>query len=167
MSFVRIYLSFALNVVKTKVFISGQDLHRGRMLPDFQVRFTEGKPLAGGHYSQLLRMVDTVREKVVVVKRVPILEHVFWWEREVTALTGLMHPNIVTLLQEPIHIDQSIYLVMEEMDEDLRGYIRRKIPTMPFTCFSLIRAFLQILRGLSYMHGLNWLHRDLKPQNLG
>ena len=140
------------------------NVHLGRVLPDFQVRYTEDVRLAGGHYSQVLRMRDTVLQKRVVVKRVPILENAFPWEREVTALMGLMHPNIVTLLQEPIHIDQSIYLVMEEMDEDLRQHIRRMFPF----CFSTLRrAFLQILRGLSHMHGLNWLHRDLKPQNPG
>ncbi|CAK9062641.1 unnamed protein product [Durusdinium trenchii] len=144
------------------------DLDLDQVLPRDDARFREAEqvmPLNRGTFSQVLRKMDMVREKVVVVKHLSI--GLMWdvgafpWEREVTALMGLKHPNIVTLLEEPISMKDSIHLVLENMDEDLRQYIKR---TRPLTLISLRRAWLQILRGVYHMHKLNWLHRDLKPQ---
>ncbi|CAK9113504.1 unnamed protein product [Durusdinium trenchii] len=146
------------------------DLDLDQVLPRDDARFREAEqvmPLNRGTFSQVLRKMDMVREKVVVVKHLSI--GLMWdvgafpWEREVTALMGLKHPNIVTLLEEPISMKDSIHLVLENMDEDLRQYIKR---TRPLTLISLRRAWLQILRGVYHMHKLNWLHRDLKPQNI-
>ncbi|XP_053205667.1 cyclin-dependent kinase 16-like isoform X2 [Panonychus citri] len=83
--------------------------------------------------------------------------------REVSLLRGLKHNNIVTL-HDIIHTDKTLTLVFEYLEQDLRQYMNN--------CANLlsknnVKIFLfQLLRGLSYIHHRQILHRDLKPQNL-
>ncbi|XP_015793683.1 cyclin-dependent kinase 16 [Tetranychus urticae] len=83
--------------------------------------------------------------------------------REVSLLRGLKHNNIVTL-HDIIHTDKTLTLVFEYLEQDLRQYMDH--------CANLlsqnnVKIFLfQLLRGLSYIHRKQILHRDLKPQNL-
>eukprot|EP00913_Durusdinium_trenchii_P023519 g22096.t1 len=136
------------------------DLDLDQVLPRDDARFREAEqvmPLNRGTFSQVLRKMDMVREKVVVVKHLSI--GLMWdvgafpWEREVTALMGLKHPNIVTLLEEPISMKDSIHLVLENMDEDLRQYIKR---TRPLTLISLRHFGLSRRQTIQSLECFGW-----------
>jgi serine/threonine protein kinase len=82
--------------------------------------------------------------------------------REISNLQVLRHPNIVTLA-DVLFNPPKISIVFEYCEYDLRKYID-KFKELPI---KLIKTFLyQLLSGLSYMHKLDIVHRDLKSQNL-
>ena len=96
----------------------------------------------------------------------------------------LSHPNIVRLL-DVIHTEETLMLVFEFMDQDLKKYLEislgnsglvRLIYTHTTTHRymdsvqgnlqpSVIKSFMyQLLNGLAFCHDNRVLHRDLKPQ---
>jgi serine/threonine protein kinase len=84
--------------------------------------------------------------------------------REISILKQLQHPNIV-VLHEVVHTADSLTLVFEFLDQDLKNYLD--------ACGSrgiddyTIKSFLfQLLQGIAFCHQNRVLHRDLKPQNL-
>lgn len=84
------------------------------------------------------------------------------FQREVTALKRLNHPNIVRLLDAgddgPLH-----YLVTEFIEgEDLSRYL--KSHPMPVTqALSILR---DVCEALAYAHEQGVIHRDIKPANI-
>jgi len=84
--------------------------------------------------------------------------------REVSLLRGLKQANIVTL-HDIIHTQTSLTLVFEYLERDLKQYMEDMSGVK--LAMNNVRIFLfQLLRGLTYCHQKNILHRDLKPQNL-
>lgn len=83
--------------------------------------------------------------------------------REVSILSDLQHPNIVSL-KEVINNSQQLVLVFEFLDKDLKKYIEtQRHPMNPM----LIKSYAyQILSGLCYLHCKGIMHRDMKPSNL-
>lgn len=83
--------------------------------------------------------------------------------REICLLKELKHKNIVRL-HDVLHSERKITLVFEYCDQDLKKYFD--------TCGGeidqqVVKSFMyQLLKGLSFCHSHNILHRDLKPQNL-
>ncbi len=85
------------------------------------------------------------------------------FEREVTAVGGLHHPNVVTTFGTERH-DGELCLVMEYLaGETLADLIRRR-PALS------VRRKLQILHdicsGLGHAHRAGIIHRDIKPANV-
>uniref|UniRef100_A0AC35U1G1 Protein kinase domain-containing protein n=1 Tax=Rhabditophanes sp. KR3021 TaxID=114890 RepID=A0AC35U1G1_9BILA len=83
--------------------------------------------------------------------------------REICLLKQLKHPNVV-LLKDVIHSDQKLTLVFECCEQDLKKYFDQNNGNIPNSQVRYL--FQQLLRGLSYCHQHNVLHRDLKPHNL-
>lgn len=83
--------------------------------------------------------------------------------KEVKALVGLKHPNIVTL-QELILNDNDLHLIFEFIGVNLYEFMssqNREIPEL-----KIRNIIYQILQGLAYMHKQNFFHRDMKPENI-
>ncbi|XP_064156568.1 cyclin-dependent kinase 18-like [Anguilla rostrata] len=122
--------------------------------------------LGEGTYATVFKGRSKLTENLVALKEIR-LEHEEGAPctaiREVSLLKNLKHANIV-ILHDIIHTDQSLTLVFEYLDSDLKQYLDN--------CGSLMsmhnaKIFMfQLLRGLSYCHKRKILHRDLKPQNL-
>uniref|UniRef100_A0A0N5B9Y1 Cell division protein kinase 5 n=1 Tax=Strongyloides papillosus TaxID=174720 RepID=A0A0N5B9Y1_STREA len=83
--------------------------------------------------------------------------------REICLLKQLKHPNIVTLL-DIMHAEKKLTLVFECCEQDLKKYFDQCEGKISQT--QTRHLMQQLLRGLSYCHSHNVLHRDLKPQNL-
>jgi NIMA (never in mitosis gene a)-related kinase len=86
---------------------------------------------------------------------------------EVTVLSSLKHPYIVRY-QESIFDNHTLAIVMDYADG---GDLSKKINATRFAGkhfpeSQILRWFTQMILGLKYIHGLDILHRDLKPQNL-
>lgn len=85
--------------------------------------------------------------------------------REISLMKELKHQNIVRLY-DVIHTEQTLTLVFEYMDQDLKKYMDafgNKGAIEPVLCKSFL---FQLLRGIAFCHENRVLHRDLKPQNL-
>lgn len=83
--------------------------------------------------------------------------------REITILRQLNHPNIIRLHSLMNH-DQTLYLVLDLCDCDLRTYFLRNNHLLPISeCKKII---FQILKALEYLNSKQIMHRDFKPQNI-
>lgn len=85
------------------------------------------------------------------------------FETEAKAVSMLQHQNIVQLYEYGIE-DGSRYFTMQYIDgESLAERIAaRKSMALP----KIIDYAKQICRGLRYAHGMDVIHRDIKPQNV-
>lgn len=78
-------------------------------------------------------------------------------------LKELKHRNIIRLL-DVLHGENKLTLVFEYCDQDLKKYFDSCNGEIDS---DTVKSFMQqLLRGLSFCHSHNVLHRDLKPQNL-
>jgi serine/threonine protein kinase len=85
------------------------------------------------------------------------------FQREVVAVSKLVHPNIV-VAYDCLEVEDNHYLVMEYVQGvDLARYIKEHGPLPIETAVSYI---LQAASGLQHAHRQGIVHRDIKPANL-
>ena len=81
--------------------------------------------------------------------------------REFEILSKLNHPNMVRVYDYGSLPDGGVFLAEEYIDgfslQDARALISPQ---------SLTDLTMQILNGLSYVHGMGMIHRDIKPANV-
>ncbi|XP_076334634.1 cyclin-dependent kinase 17-like isoform X2 [Tachypleus tridentatus] len=128
--------------------------------------YTKLDKLGEGTYATVFKGKSRLTDNFVALKEIR-LEHEEGAPctaiREVSLLKDLKHNNIVTL-HDIVHTEQSLTLVFEYLEKDLKQYMD--------DCGNIlnmnnVKLFLfQLLRGLAYCHRRRILHRDLKPQNL-
>jgi non-specific serine/threonine protein kinase len=83
--------------------------------------------------------------------------------REISLMKELKHPNIV-FLHDVIHTEQTLTLVFEFMEQDLKKYIDSYSGNL--SALEIQSFTQQMLKGIAFCHENRVLHRDLKPQNL-
>uniref|UniRef100_A0A3Q0R021 non-specific serine/threonine protein kinase n=1 Tax=Amphilophus citrinellus TaxID=61819 RepID=A0A3Q0R021_AMPCI len=84
-------------------------------------------------------------------------------KKEVTLLSKMKHPNIVTFIRS-FQEGGSLYIVMEYCDG---GDLMKKINMqrgVSFTEEQIVDWFVQICLGLKHIHDRKILHRDIKAQ---
>lgn len=122
-----------------------------------------------GTYGVVYRARDKVTGEIVALKKVKMEK-----EREGFPLTSLREINILLSFHHPSIVDvkevvvgnslDSIFMVMEYMEHDLKGLI--EIMKQTFSQSEVKCLMLQLLAGVKYLHD-NWvLHRDLKTSNI-
>ena len=83
---------------------------------------------------------------------------------EIVLMKKLSHPNVVKYIQSGMK-NGRIAIFMEYGDNgDLAHYL--SLQTEHFKEPRIWEIFLQVVKGLNYIHHSNILHRDLKPQNI-
>lgn len=84
--------------------------------------------------------------------------------REINILLSLNHPSIVGVKEVVMGDLDSIFMVMEYMEYDLK--VLMEVMNQPFSIGEVKWLMLQLLEGIECLHG-NWvLHRDLKTSNI-
>ncbi len=82
-------------------------------------------------------------------------------KREFEILSKLDHPNLVRVYDYGSLPDGGVFLAEEYIDgfslQDARALIQPE---------GMIDITLQLLHGLSYLHGMGMIHRDIKPANV-
>jgi len=87
--------------------------------------------------------------------------------REVYALTTLEHPFIVPFIYTGIHEDHPFVVSRYINGGDLRDKINHSIINRnTLTLESLYAWVPRVGEALTYMHANDWIHRDIKPDNI-
>ncbi|KAG6425301.1 hypothetical protein SASPL_115729 [Salvia splendens] len=75
---------------------------------------------------------------------------------------GGKHPSIIGFKEVAVDAYRGLYLVMEHMDFDLRGYMAEEVLPIP----QVKMLMKQLIQGVNFLHQNRVLHRDLKPSNI-
>ncbi|KAK8994035.1 hypothetical protein V6N11_008242 [Hibiscus sabdariffa] len=128
--------------------------------------------ISEGTYGIVYRAKDKKTGEIVALKKVKLLggrdleEYGFPVTslREINILASFHHPSIVKVKEVVVDDHDSVYMVMEYMEHDLKWLMdsmKRR-----FSTSDVKSLMLQLLEGVKYLHD-NWvLHRDLKTSNL-
>jgi serine/threonine protein kinase len=86
---------------------------------------------------------------------------------EVRILGELAHENIIKLITARVVFEQKpllfeCHMIIEKGDCDLRQYRRNITPTWA----QFVNIYNGVLAGLVYLHGVGYLHGDIKPENI-
>ncbi|KAM0671754.1 serine/threonine kinase [Ordospora colligata] len=81
--------------------------------------------------------------------------------REIQTLREMHHPNIIRLIEVVVDSGK-IYMVFPYVQHDLNKFIRNK----KMSTANIKHVFLQITKGICYMHSKGIMHRDLKSANI-
>jgi len=120
-----------------------------------------------GTYGTVFKAKNRETQEIVALKRVRLDDEDDGVPssalREICLLKELKHRNIIRLL-DVLHGENKLTLVFEYCDQDLKKYFDSCNGEIDS---DTVKSFMQqLLRGLSFCHSHNVLHRDLKPQNL-
>ena len=121
-----------------------------------------------GGMSSVYRAHDTVLERRVAIKvlhehysRDP--EYVERFRREARAIARLAHPNVVTVIDRGEWEGRQFIVFEHVAGENLKAALTRAGPLPVDRALDLA---VQIARALSFAHGLDIVHRDVKPHNV-
>ncbi|XP_008807532.2 cyclin-dependent kinase G-2 [Phoenix dactylifera] len=121
-----------------------------------------------GTYGVVYRAKDKKTGEVVALKKVKMEKEREGFPltslREINILLSFHHPSIVDVKEVVMGSLDSIFMVMEYMEHDLKGLMEAM--KQPFSQSEVKCLMLQLFEGVKYLHD-NWvLHRDLKTSNL-
>jgi eukaryotic-like serine/threonine-protein kinase len=124
--------------------------------------------LAAGGMAVVYRAFDLALSRQVALKILrPSLtndaEFLRRFRQEARNVANLSHPNIVTVHDVGEEHDV-YYIVMEFIDgQDLKRLIRS---SAPLSIERVLNISIQMCAGLGYAHRANFVHADVKPQNM-
>jgi serine/threonine protein kinase len=121
--------------------------------------------LGEGGMGSVWRAKDLKLTREVAIKRIrgatsPALQERFL--RETRALTGLSHPNVVTVFDAGEDAYGN-YLVMELVSGKT---LAQRLKEGPIEASQAVDLFCAMCKGMSHAHKRGVIHRDLKPSNV-
>jgi serine/threonine protein kinase len=91
--------------------------------------------------------------------------HEVWYENEFEIINGLREwiENYTIYIQMDL-CDKTLSQFSEEIKKDPKLYSNESLTELGFYISS--KMFIQILKGVNYLHNKKIIHRDLKPDNI-
>ena len=139
------------------------------MVGDVLAERYELEELVGsGGMSSVYRARDRVLDRTVAIKLLHQRlsedeEYVERFRREALMVAGLLHQNIVTVIDRG-EDGGCPFIVFEFVaGENLKQLVNREAP-LPVE--RAVELAMQVARGLSFAHANGYVHRDVKPQNV-
>ncbi len=137
--------------------------HQQIILNRYRVTHALGSGTMGEVY--LARQIALDRDVAIKVLRDAQSEEALKrFEQEAHIMAQLRHPNVVNILDYGILADQSPCIVMEYIDGDSLGDVLKTRGALPWR--EAVEIIAGMARGLSELHERNFVHRDLKPDNV-
>ncbi|KAM4902497.1 interferon-induced, double-stranded RNA-activated protein kinase [Sylvia borin] len=144
--------------------------------------FEKIEPIGAGGFGNVFKATSKSDKKTYAIKRVELTEKV---EREAEGLSELTHENIVRYhcswkgydhikypdLSQNSEFSEDrkiccLFIQMEFCEQGtLTTWIAKNREKRNYHAMAL-NKFLQILKGVEYIHSKELIHRDLKPQNI-
>uniref|UniRef100_A0A8C3R3R5 Eukaryotic translation initiation factor 2 alpha kinase 2 n=1 Tax=Cyanoderma ruficeps TaxID=181631 RepID=A0A8C3R3R5_9PASS len=140
--------------------------------------FEEIEPIGAGGFGNVFKATSKSDKKTYAIKRVKLTEKV---EREAEGLARLTHENIVRYhcswkgydhIKDPDSSQNSdrkidcLFIQMEFCEQGtLKKWISKNRENRNYQAMAQ-NKFLQIVKGVKYIHSEKLIHRDLKPQNI-
>lgn len=121
-----------------------------------------GSIIGSGTYGEVYEAFDTETKERVALKRIRLNEKEGMPGtalREISILKKLNHRNIMNLVAI-IHTDTLLTMVFPFVDYELKKYIGMHAGE------NIMGLINQLICGVHYLHSMNVVHRDLKPQNI-
>lgn len=140
----------------------------GEFLIANRYRPLDGEKVRQGGQATVYKAVDTATDQIVAVK---LIEGLFReetalmiHEREVQALSGVSHPNIVRLRDSGYDDEGRLYIVLDWVEDSLEAELERR---KTIAVGVMIHRYLRPLAGaVAYLHLREQEHRDIKPSNV-
>ena len=138
-------------------------LEAGERLGSYEIRGL----LAAGGMGEVYRARDTRLAREVAIKVLPPemsadSRRLQRFEKEARTVSGLNHPNIVTVFDIGA-VDGTSYIAMELVEGKT---LRQLLDAGALPLKKLLAIGAQVADGLSRAHAAGVVHRDLKPENL-
>jgi eukaryotic-like serine/threonine-protein kinase len=124
--------------------------------------------VGSGGMSSVYRAHDRVLDRKVALKLlhqrlIDEEEYVERFRREARMVAGLLHQNIVTVIDRG-EDGGNPFIVFEFVDgENLKQLVDRE---GPLPAEQAVELAMQVARGLAFAHANGYVHRDVKPQNV-
>lgn len=143
-----------------------------RWLPSQVGRWVLVRPVRRGGMGIVLEGSDMVDRRRVAVKfpafdRAMSADDAVRFEREISLLEALDHPNLVKVLGHGTAAEQRFYAMEWVEGEDLEQVLKeckKRGGLLPFDL--VIGWFLQLCDALGTLHARGIVHRDVKPSNV-
>uniref|UniRef100_A0A7N0RJ30 cyclin-dependent kinase n=2 Tax=Kalanchoe fedtschenkoi TaxID=63787 RepID=A0A7N0RJ30_KALFE len=121
-----------------------------------------------GTYGVVYRARNKITGEIVALKKVKLEREREGFPitalREIKFLMSVDHPSIVRGKEIVMGDLDSVFVVMEYMEHDLKGLM--EMMKHPFSISEVKCLMLQLLEGIQFLHD-NWvIHRDLKSSNI-
>ena len=126
--------------------------------------------LGSGSQAETLDAVDKLDGRAVAIKRFQVRGAKSWKdvelaEREARVLATLSHPNLPVYI-EHFEEDGALYLVMEKIEGESLGAVRRRRGTLSQADIARFLADADSVLGYLHSRVPPIIHRDIKPGNV-
>jgi len=128
-------------------------------------KYSYGEPIARGSFSNVCLGKNLETGDEVAIKIIDTVKHQKlskYFDREISIIKSLEHPNIVRMLDE-FRESQRTFLVFEYCNH---GDLVKLTGGKPIKEKYVRKILSQVRNGLGYLHRNGIIHRDLKPQNV-
>ncbi|MEQ8167896.1 MAG: protein kinase [Candidatus Eremiobacterota bacterium] len=126
--------------------------------------------LGKGGMGEVYKAWHTITGRLVALKRIlPMAamseKNKKLFQREMLVISRLIHPNIVRLYDQG-HTGKDHYFAIEFLGDGDASDLLIKKYTGPVPYLEACDIICQSLEGLQFAHSKNYIHRDIKPQNI-
>ena len=130
--------------------------------------FKEKKFINEGTFGKVYQA--KIGDKIYALKKIKVVDTEFGFPitsfREIKMLKKLeAHPNIVQLVDIVRSKSQTVYLVFEYVEFDLKKVFEQR-DLIVFSKLQLKYLMRQVMEGLAFMHRKRIIHRDVKSENI-